>query len=555
MRTSPTSLLGWMEAPSADVGMRFLEGDAVIDVSYEQLAADARRFAAGLAPHLDEPGARVVLVIPKPREFAVALFGTLFAGGCAVPVATPLPLQKPADYATHLGPIIAASGPVLVVHSDGCLEGHETDFAHASFASVSAAGADEGDRPVALHDGPVVLQFTSGSTGNPKGVRVTAHDLEEQARLFDDWMGYTDEDCVAGWLPMHHDMGLVGTVLIPAIHGMRTVLSDPLSFARRPSTWLDCFSEHGATIAYAPPIGYHMAAKAMTTWSGDLSGWRAAVVGAEPIDPHAMTQFVRAAEPFGFDPKALSLGFGLAEATLGVSGGVFDRLNRCVHVADDQRPAFGEALPIDATATIADLVDGELGWIASSGPPFTDVHLRIVDDDGAEVADDVVGQVLVRSPSRSTGYHGDDYPRHATDDWLETGDAGFLHEGELYVLGRIADRLKVRGQALSAEDLEIQLVRRTGVHPRSILVLPALQVGGQGATVFWEGESQPDVDEKVKALEGAARLSCGEGVTVTVVVVPRGSIPRTTSGKPRRRRAWMDLQARISATQGVPADR
>jgi acyl-CoA synthetase (AMP-forming)/AMP-acid ligase II len=555
VRTSPTSLLGWMEAPPSGVGMRFLEGDAVVDVSYEQLAADARRFAEGLAPHLDEPGARVVLVIPKPREFAVAVFGTLWAGGCAVPVAAPLPLQKPVDYAAHLGPIVAASGPALVVHADDCLDGHETDFPNAAFASVLAAGEDEGERAAALHDGPVVLQFTSGSTGNPKGVRVSAHDIETQARLFDDWMQFTTDDRVTGWMPMHHDFGLVGTLMIPAIHGMGTVLSDPLSFARKPASWLDAFSVHGATITMAPPIGFDMAAKAMTKWTGDLSRWRVAVCGAEPIDPLVMTRFVRAAAPFGFDPKALSSGYGMAEATLGVAGGPFDRIERCVHVADDVRPAFGARLDIDETRTIAEIEPGDLGWITSQGTAFTDVRLRIVDDDGVEVPEDVVGQLVITTPSRSTGYHGDDNPRYALDDWLETGDAGFLHDGELYILGRIADRLKVRGQALAAEDLEIQLVRRAGVHPRSVLVLPALHAGAQGVTVFWEGEGNDDEQETVAALESATRLSCGQGIEVTVVVVPRGSIPRTTSGKPRRRRAWMDLQASIPATQGGPADR
>ena len=479
-------MLDWLEHPRAGHGVWVLAEDWELheytDLAQRALAVSARLRAAGVGP-----GDRVIVRADDVVDFVCDLFGTLHAGATAVPTA-----------------------------GDGARE-------------VDGRGAAD----------TALIQFTSGSSSAPRGVAITRENLEANVRMIERWLDIGPDDAAASWLPLHHDMGLIGLLIVPVACQITLWSMRPRDFLLRPLTWLECFGVHGATLGAAPDFAFGLVARRVKPerLAGlDFSRWRVAIAGAERLTS-ALGRFATLLAPRGFDPAALRPAYGLAEATLAVTG----HTGGVARVADIDAHGLRPGRPVPVRRVRPLTAAGaptHLGVVVSSGPPLAGNAVEIRDDDGHRLPDGVLGEIVVRGPGVAAGYVGasDGPTRFTAGDHLVTGDAGFMLDGELFVLGRMADCLKVRGRMWHAEGLEHELAERLGLPVTRCAVVARWTdpAGGVAAVV-----EQPPGDWAVAAAE-LLRTRLGSTVPVTV---HSGAILRTTSGKPRRRAIWERLAA------------
>ncbi|MET9266669.1 AMP-binding protein [Amycolatopsis sp. NPDC004079] len=511
-------LLDWLERPSAERGIRFAEPDGGWDFwSYARLARLVERCAAALAAREVEPGARVaVLARPGPRMVA-SLFGTMLAGATPTLLAPPLALQDGNEHRRAAAAVLAAADPACVLMDADLLDRVEAYAPKAvTFdALLAEAGGTVGKRDLAEH---ALVQFTSGTSGAARGVCVSHDALAANVAAIGQWLRITPEDTAACWLPVHHDMGLVGCLLAPVVHGAAIRLIRPEDFLRRPLRYLRCFGEDGAALTAMPAFGLDYLARRVPPreLAGlDFSRWRAIVVGAERIRADTLDRFYRLCAPHGLSRSAILPAYGLAETTLAVTG-----------------LPLGEQWGTRAVSSGAPLV--------GCGRVLPGMRASIVNEEGTPLPAGAVGEIVVRGDSVAAGYLGavpDGTQTRFAGDAVYTGDAGFLVDGQLYVFGRLGDALKIRGRTLFAEDLELALTplglpieRYTvllGERERAPVVVGVLEQGDRGCRVAAE-----------RILRGRS-----EGAEVVVVRVPPGTVPRTTSGKPKRRRVWASFLA------------
>ncbi|MFI9330088.1 amino acid adenylation domain-containing protein [Kitasatospora sp. NPDC052868] len=442
------------------------------------------------------PGDPVLVALPTGPELVAALIGVLLAGRVAVPA----PADQGARTRDRLRGIVADAGCGLVLS--------RLDLADAAVPDL----AGEPDLRVEPAD-LAVLQYTSGSTSAPKGVRVGTANLEANLSAIERAFDQRHTDVVAGWLPLFHDMGLVGTLLHPLRMGLHTVLMAPEHFVRRPESWLRAVSDFGVTTSGGPDFGYAWSADRVdpARLAGvDLSRWRVAFTGSEPISPRTLERFADAFAGHGFRAEALTPCYGLAESTLLVASHP---------VGTAPRP-------------------GAAG--VSCGRPLEEVV--IVDGDGTPV--DGVGEIWVRGPSVAGGYHGrpgdGSFDAHTADGrggWLRTGDLGELRDGDLYVRGRSKDVVILRGENHHAADLEEIAAGAQGVLAACAFAAP----GGDGRErLVVAVEVRRSAGEAVEPVRRAFRERLA--LEPDEVLVVRGrALPRTTSGKLQRsacRDAW-----------------
>jgi acyl-CoA synthetase (AMP-forming)/AMP-acid ligase II len=390
-----------------------------------------------------------------------------------------------------------------------------------------------------------LLQFTSGSSGTPKGVRVTQENLIDNIRSFLGWLRVTPDDACSSWLPLFHDMGLIGTFLGSVVAQIDLWLMSPVDFVRSPARWLECHGRLGATITSAPNFGYGYAAQ--RTGPEELAGmdfgrWRAALAGAERIDPRVFARFTAALASHGFRATALAPCYGLAESTLAVSGVVPGSSPRIVRVAGPLRT--GEPVDIAEQGTLGvDCPDDSSGWLTSCGAPVPGATVQIVDGGGAPLPAGHFGEIRVSGGSVAAGYRSPDPGASAafTADGLRTGDSGVMLGGEVFVVGRVGDSLKARGRKVHAEDLELALSAVPGIRPGRCLVALGDHDGAGHALLMVESTDTSWLDGALAVV----RAAIDEAVRVTVVAAGRGSIPRTSSGKPQRRLVWRQLHEEL----------
>jgi acyl-CoA synthetase (AMP-forming)/AMP-acid ligase II len=377
---------------------------------------------------------------------------------------------------------------------------------------------------------PALIQFSSGSTGRPKGIVISRRALLANVHAIATWLRMGEGDATASWLPLYHDMGLIGTTITPVLTQTDLMLMTPLQFLRRPAEWLRCFGQRGATLTAAPAFGYAYAARKADL--GDLAGcdfsaWRVAILGAEPIRRSVVDQFAAQFEPLGFERRSFCPAYGLAEATLVVA-----------------------ATPIDAEAVTRQEAEGhdgppdELpgrGELVGSGRALEGFQLKIVDEHGAPVAEGTPGELWVGGDSLASGYEPPDDGAFAGG-WFRTGDVGVSINGELFVYGRLSDRFKLRGEAVLAEDAEFAIQQSLELEALPVVV-PSLR-DGAGLTVVVEGQAAWPEDAIGSARDVIAGLF--DGADIDLVFVGRGTVPRTTSGKPRRRECW-ELHVKAAA--------
>lgn len=543
----------------------FLAGGETQQVSWSDLYSDAVSVARALQALGVGPGRSVVVLALASRATVTAAMATWLAGGALTMAPTPARTMNEASYVAETGrridqlsddPLVLV-GPPFEQIMKGLAAGTRRRVRHLD--EVISAGADGAVRPpwsrTALSaEHPVILQLTSGTTANAKTVRISHANLAanvEAIKTRDEHDRYHGR--LLSWLPLSHDMGLIGTLITPMTCGdCDVLLSSPLDYLAQPVSWMRLISEHGATSTVGPNSAYALAAKLLATGPLlRLSQLRAVASGGETIDPDTMVAFARAAARHGFDPRGVITAYGMAETVVAVTmsslgGGL---AVDCVdaHLLEAEGRAVGLTAsatePADTTSEGANPVGtARVRRLARLGPPVEGMQVRVVDPASGEVLTERrVGEIQVAGTSLSAGYHNDPEATAASrtaDGWLCTGDLGYLVDGELVVTGRAKDVIIIAGRNIYPDEVERAASRAEGVRPGNAVAFPCQRTGSlvpEGLAVAVESRS---VDHEIvrNAVHKQVRAALGLAPH-TVIVLPPGSLPKTPSGKLQRTQA------------------
>jgi len=504
--------------------------------AYEELQAEAERRAAHLRGRGLAKGDRVALVIPDPAEFVLTFLGAVHAGVVPVPIYPRASFKNVDGYVEVLSHIIGTSGSKVAF----CMESNREIVERVEGVRIEdVVGAFEGEPPAseAPEIGPedlCFLQFTSGSTSKPKGVMVTHANLVANATAFLGPAGLdrNDDDVGVSWLPLFHDMGLIGFVLGTLICDIPVVLLPTELFARSPGLWLETITKHGGTITYAPNFAYELIVKRVKEKqlpSLDLSKLRVAGCGAEPIRAKTLQAFAEKFGAAGFRSTALLPSYGMSEATLAIT---FHRLGTEMKVDRVDAAAMRDGVARPASETSDEVLE-----LVSCGVPFPEHEVKVVSEDGQALLERNVGQILTRGPSVTDGYfeNPEATAENHADGWLLTGDLGYFAEGELYICGRVKDLIIIRGANHYPQDIEWVVGDLAGVRRGNVFAFSVMKDGTEELVLVAEGNraDAPRLREEIQRTV-AQRF----GVTPShVAIVPVGTLPKTSSGKAQRRKA------------------
>ncbi|MFJ2055987.1 amino acid adenylation domain-containing protein [Streptomyces sp. NPDC087908] len=495
-------------------------------VSHRELLDDALRVAGGLLDAGLAPGSHLLLPVERSEEFLPLFWGAVAAGLVPVPLAPDPRRVRPVGEFLG-GPPVAVGGSTVRL-----LDALPDSFHPLHLDDLRACPAPP-LLPERAPDDVAFLQFSSGSTGAPKGVELTHAAVLANLAQIRAAAGIRPTDVLATWMPYFHDMGLIGTHLVPLSARIKQVRLEPLTFAKRPLRWLEAASRHRATLLSAANFALALVERrvpADALRDLDLTCVRMMLVGAEPISPSVWRAFTGRMRPTGLPASAPTPVYGLAESTLAVT---FPPPGEIARPLALDRTALGRGLAVD-TAPGPDAVE-----LMDVGGPVHGCSVRITDDAGHPVGERRVGHVEVRGPQVARGYHGAPEATAETfrDGWLRTGDLGFLREGRLCVTGRSKDVVFVDGRTLHAADLEEVAAGTPGLDRCPVAVVGSTGPGGEGERVVVlvapAGPLTAVAPELLRAVRDRVRQALGHD-DVRVLALPARALPRTTSGKVRR---------------------
>jgi len=513
-------------------------------VGYPDLWLEARRRAHAMAAIGLQRGDRVALILPEPDEFILTFIAALAGGFVAVPIFPPQTLAKMEAYGDTVRHVLAASGANVLITTDALrpmIEEHLVRGASTARVvverDVRAAESFEGQspEPVSLDD-LAFLQFTSGSTSSPKGVMVTHRNLSVNSHaIMFDGLKSTPADRGVSWLPLYHDMGLIGFVIAPLYALVQVMFLPTMAFIRRPSLWLDAIHRFRGTITFAPNFAFALATRAVTEGqakSWDLSCMRALGCGAEPIQPDVLRAFLGRFAAQGLRPESLLPSYGMAEATLAITFADVtapirtDRIDLAAMRAGEARPSS----------------NGAAMELVSCGRPFPGHELAVMGPGGRPLGERQVGEVWLRGPSVTAGYYGDPAATEETfgGGWLRTGDLAYQADGELFICGRAKDLIILNGKNYYPQDIERIVSRIDGIRDGQCVAFSRFDDAGAEIAVV-VAESRRNTTGLAAAIVSAVR---GElGLTITEVhFIKRGTLAKTSSGKVRRRECKRRLE-------------
>jgi fatty-acyl-CoA synthase len=567
--TFPTLSAALEDAAKADptLGFRFVSDDGVpgfgskktseASFSYTAIERASARYGGALQALGLRKGDRVALILPANEDFVLCFLGAVRAGIVPVPIYPPLGFGQLQGYLDNTRHIVAKSGARALVTTAQIkrLLGTVQSASPALEQVVAVEAIRESLellRPEKLDpDDVAFLQFTSGSTSRPKGVTLTHANLMANITcIMRDGLRMTKDDVGISWLPLYHDMGLIGFVLAPIVQRIPVVFLPPLLFLKRPVSWLQAFTRHKGTVSFAPNFGFALCTKRIRDreLEGiDLSSWRVAGCGAEPIRPETLEGFSAMLEKVGFRRGVLLPSYGMAESTLAIS---FTELGEGMKTL----AVDAETLWAENTAKIIEADAPNAVRLVSCGRRFPehDIAVFAPEDDrsAAPLPEDRVGELRIKGPSVMSGYWED---RERTkesfaDGWLKTGDLGFLHDGHVYICGRSKEVIIVNGRNYYPQDIEWEASHVQSVRKGNVIAFGSRDPSGverdrERVVVAFEIQDAPkgtDPAEVARANQAVAkevRRAVQEGMGLVlddVVPLAPGVLPKTSSGKLQR---------------------
>jgi 1-acyl-sn-glycerol-3-phosphate acyltransferase len=510
-------------------------------IGYGALVSAAAAIAGGLRQEGVVKGDRVALLLRTERAFFEAFFGALIVGAVPVPLYPPIRADDLLAYAERQRRILNNAGArVLVTFAEAERLAALTRAHVPSLASIATVedlrreGVEAAPERVSADD-PALIQYTSGSTGDPKGVLLSHANVLANVRAIGEGLAIRPDDVAVSWLPLYHDMGLIGLWFGALYFGVPAAIMSPLAFLARPSRWLQAIHAHRGTISAAPNFAFDLCARRIpdAELEGlDLGSWRVAINGSEAVSAETIERFARRFGPHGFKPNAMCPAYGLAESSVALTLGALDRPPRVDTVAREPFERAREIRPVPAGGA-------RVVRFVSCGPPLREHGIRIVDGEGRPVGERVDGRIQFRGPSTMRGYFRNAEATRAaiSDNWMDSGDLGYQADGELFVTGRQKDVIIQGGRNIGAEEVEALVSMVPAVRPHSVAAfgVPDAATGTERLVIVAETRTADPAGRE--ALERAVRDQVVGGVGSppdAVVIVPPHTVLKTSSGKIRR---------------------
>ncbi|MEO8602562.1 MAG: AMP-binding protein [bacterium] len=505
-------------------------------VSLEALWTRARLIQAATTEHGLRPGGFALLALPTGPELVAAYFGVMLAGGIPGLIATPS--NRVADrhvYARRVGAILSDADARLLYCSEDLVDlftgGGSALLGRAALLTPAAAPAGVALPPIQplAADTIATVQYSSGSTGIPKGILLTHQAMLNNIRAVRDGLGVTPRDVSVNWIPLYHDMGLIDAFLLPLLSGCPGVLIPTMDFMRDPALWLWSIHRYRGTLSWAPNFAYTICATRVpdADLAGlDLSSWRVAINAAEPVLASTIAKFAARFVPYGFAPAAMTPAWGLAE---NVTIATAHPVTEPPHIETIDRQALAtsgvaEATPRDGLASVA------------IGRCLPRCAVEIRNEAGARLADRHVGAVWLRTDSLFEGYHGNAEltAKARVDGWLNTGDRGYMVGDDLYFIARDKDVIVIGGEKYVPHDIETVISQVAGVREGCGVAFGVLSeergtedIAAVVETKLTDDAALTDLRTRIRA---AVMQSIGLGLRY-VILVPPGGVEKTTSGK------------------------
>ena len=517
------------------------EADHQTEITYQALKQGAEAVAAGLRQRGLEPGQRVAIMLPTSREYFFSFFGIVLGGGIPVPLYPPVrPTQIEEHLRRHRGILGNAQATMLITVPEArqlarLLKAQVEGLRSVVTVQDLSAGAGEfSPHPLQPQD-IAFLQYTSGSTGNPKGVVLTHANLLANIRAMGAAVEADSTDVFVSWLPLYHDMGLIGAWFGSLYYACQLVLMSPMAFLARPEQWLWTIHRHRGTLSPSPNFGYEFCLRKINDRDIkglDLSSWRIAFNGAEPVSPETVRHFSERFSQYGFRPEAMTPVYGLAESSVGLA---FPPLNRGPVIDRIRREPFissGQAIPAPETDTKA------LRFVAC-GQPLPGHQIRIVDPTDRELPERQEGRLQFRGPSVTSGYFRNPEETRVLfhGDWLDSGDLAYIAGGDVYPTSRVKDIIIRGGQNIYPYELEEAVGEIPGIRKGCVAVFGSTDPASGTERLVVLAETRETDSEKIEWLR--TRIN---SVTVDllgmppddVVIAPSHTVLKTSSGKIRR---------------------
>jgi 1-acyl-sn-glycerol-3-phosphate acyltransferase len=528
------------------------------DITYGSLMDQASACARGLVAEGLGRGERVAIMLPTGRDYFVVFVGALLAGGVPVPIYPPARPEVLEEHVRRQARLLSDAGAsVLVTLSDALLIARLVKLQVPTIRVVRTrqmlAEVGSGYEPLraCAADDIALIQYTSGSTGDPKGVVLTQRQVLANIRAMGVAADVSSSDVFVSWLPLYHDMGLIGAWHAASVYfGMLLVAMSPLDFLARPASWLEALTRYSGTLSAAPNFAYQSCVDRIgddQLERFDLSSWRLAFNGSEPVSARTIERFVDRFSRCGFRREAMCPAYGLAEVGVGAA---FTPLGSGPRVDSVSRHALahsGRAVPVSASES------GAICFV-SCGTALPGYEIRVSGTAGRELPDRHEGRVECRGPSVTTGYFG--RPEASREmfrrGWLDTGDLGYVADGDLFLTGRAKDLIIRAGRNLHPEELEQELGELSGLHREGVAVFASVDPSrGTERLIVAAETASVDTEELRTAITRRVVELLGTGPDDVVLVGP-GTLPRTASGKIRRAAARQAFESGVLGRTTAP---
>ena len=500
--------------------------------TWTEIEAQAQRVAAGFQNLDGKPGDRVAIVCQGLRPLVTSFFGAVLAGLYPSILPTPINRRRLQGYLAHIGSIVRVAEPRFVVVDEDVelvgeplmkeagLEGTACAVRHDEL--TTASGRFDPYKPDP--DEIAIIQFTSGSTSSPRGVVLPHRCIVANVQAIVERLEVAPGDVGGGWLPMYHDMGLIGNLLGATARSIDLVLTTPFNFLRRPRRWLDVMERHNVSITAGPNVSYRHLLEHGEPRGRDLGSWRVAIIGAEPVDAELLAAFTETFGRVGFPRSGFMPAYGLAEVGLMVTGVRAQEEYQTVDVDREALEGEGIArLPSDGSNRVR---------IVSCGVPVRETSVRIVDEHGEQVADGRIGEISIAGSSVMREYFNDSEATAETlrDGWLMTGDLGYTQDEQLFVTGRKKELIIFDGRNYYPQDIERAVHGLELVRPGSVVAFGTSNGRSEGVVVV----AAPRNPQHTEGIDERVRAVVSETLNLPVldvILLESGRIPRTTSGK------------------------